>query len=90
MFWPTILFGADATFIDIVTRGGPIAALLGIILYGGFKKNPWWVFGWVYRDMENRCQATADEKNDWRDIALAGSHIANTLAEREKERGNRR
>lgn len=84
----TLVFAAGdgSTFIDIVTRGGPIAALLGIILFGGFKKEPWWVFGWVFRDLAARHERLREEKNDWRDMALAGTHIANTLAEREKSR----
>lgn len=85
LFW--LLAAGDSTIIDIATRGGPIAALLAAILYGGFKNNPWWVFGWVYRDLELRHKQRGEESNDWRDLALEGTHIASTLAKRERARG---
>lgn len=25
-----------------------------LVLYGGMKQKPWWVFGWVYRQSETR------------------------------------
>lgn len=48
---------------------GPFGTLVLslVILFGGWKR--WWVFGWHYRE-------TLAEKNEWKEIALRGTKIA--------------
>lgn len=48
---------------------GPFGTLVLalVILFGGWKR--WWVFGWHYRE-------TVEEKNEWKEIALRGTKIA--------------
>jgi hypothetical protein len=46
-------------------NSGGVVALLALILFGGWKEQPWWVFGREYR----RCSA---ELEHWRDIAMRG------------------
>lgn len=48
----------------IVNTGG-VVALLIVILYGGWKASPWWVFGREFRAM-------AQERDHWREIAWRG------------------
>lgn len=49
---------------------GPAGALVLAltILFGGFKKTPWWVFGWTYRGV-------VEEKDEWKRLALRGSEV---------------
>lgn len=83
-----LIADAGSTFIDVASKGGPIAAILAIILYGGFKENPWWVFGWVYRDLLVRHERLRQEKDAWRDSQLAAVNVALNLTEKEKGSGN--
>ena len=69
--------------VDLIVRGG-LATLLIVILYGGFKKEPWWVFGWVYREAERRNTLIMDEMAAWREAALAGTEAAKVLAAKTK------
>ena len=46
-----------------------VAALLFVILVGGSKKAPWWVFGWLY-------QERVKEANEWKKLALRGTGLA--------------
>jgi hypothetical protein len=59
--------------LKYVSQAGVLGFLI-IVLYGGYKK--WWVFGWLYRESEARTVKTEKERDDWRDIALHGSTIA--------------
>ena len=71
----------DSLLIDLATRSGPVAALLIIILYGGFKQNPWWVFGWVYRDLLRRYNRRGEQLDKWWDTAQKATATATTTAE---------
>lgn len=46
-------------------NSGGVVALLVLILYGGWKAAPWWVFGREFRAM-------AEERDRWRDLAMRG------------------
>jgi len=61
------------SIFDLISKGGVIALLISIV-YGGYKK--WWVFGWIYKESESRTAKAEGERDDWRDIALHGTHIA--------------
>lgn len=79
-----LLYSASTDWLDIVKQGGPLAALLGFILYGGFKEKPWWVFGWTYRDLLSRHDRLRQEKDAWRDSALAAGNVSLWLSKKEK------
>ena len=55
---------------DYADRLGVVAMLIVIIL-GGFRG--WWVWGRDYKKMEQ-------EKNDWRNLALSGTELADRLS----------
>jgi hypothetical protein len=46
-------------------NSGGVVALLALILYGGWKASPWWVFGREYRTL-------LAERDHWREIAWRG------------------
>lgn len=50
-----------------VIRDAGVTGLLLFALIGGFRK--WWVFGWQYKDV-------LEEKEEWKTLALGGTHLA--------------
>lgn len=69
-------FLADVTIADLlkyISQGG-VLGLLTLILFGGYKR--WWVFGWLYKEAQDRTIKAEKEKDDWRDIALHGTSLA--------------
>jgi len=75
-----LLADAAQTWIDLATQSGPVAALLAIIIYGGFKRSPWWVFGWVYRDLERRHHRRGEQLDKWWEMSHTVQMTAETLA----------
>jgi hypothetical protein len=75
-----LLADSGTTFLDYASRGGVIG-LLAIILYGGFKKEPWWVFGWVYRDLESRYERRGVQLDKWWETARKATITAEALAQ---------
>jgi hypothetical protein len=64
--------------VDLATHNGPFAGLLLLILWGGFKEKPWWVFGWMYSDLLDRY----NERGERLDQLYDQSRAAVTAAER--------
>lgn len=75
-----MILGADP-LVDYASRGG-LVGLLIIILYGGFKDKPWWVFGWVYRDLQERHRKQSQRQDQLLAIATHGTIAAEALAEK--------
>lgn len=76
MFHLALMLAADPGLADIlkyISQGG-VLGILVIILLGGYRK--WWVFGWQYKESEQRTSKAEHERDDWRDIALHGTNIA--------------
>lgn len=46
-----------------------IALLLFLILVGGSRPDPWWVFGWLFKERTK-------ERNEWKKLALSGTGLA--------------
>lgn len=88
-----IVAAGEDVLIDLATRSGPVAALLLIILWGGFKKEPWWVFGWVYRDLLERYERRGEALDKWWETARRATSTAEILAATktsdEKDKGGR-
>lgn len=60
------------TIIHYVNTGGVVAILI-IILLGGAKK--WWVFGWQYKDLEERTKRVEESNVMWMQLALRGANV---------------
>lgn len=76
-----MLLAADdaASFLDYVSRGG-VVGLLIVILYGGFRREPWWVFGWVYRDLLGRYVRRGEQLDRWWETAQKATATAQELS----------
>jgi hypothetical protein len=59
--------------IKAVSDLGVIGILVAVI-FGGYRG--WWVFGWQFKDLKQREKAATKERDDWRDLALRGTNIA--------------
>lgn len=69
----------DALFEWILKNWNEItlAILLIVLLYGGSRPEPWWVFGWLFKER-------TIERNEWKKVALRGigqTHRAVSAAE---------
>lgn len=62
--------------IDLLTGPGGALVFALVILWAGAKK--YWVFGWVYKGVE-------EEKNEWKNVALRGTKIAEKVVHRAEE-----
>jgi hypothetical protein len=60
-------------FFKYVNDGG-VFGLFTLILVGGFRK--WWTWGWAYSEMEARLRQVEQERDDWRQLALHGTSLA--------------
>ena len=59
--------------LDIVNTVGLVGVLV-MILWGGAKRL--WVYGWYYREQQQYQIRLVRERNEWRDIALRGTVLA--------------
>jgi hypothetical protein len=76
----SLVLAGDPSFLDYASKGGVIGLAL-IILYGGFKEKPWWVYGWVYREVVDRNTQLTKEQERLVAIASRQTNIVETLAE---------
>lgn len=74
--------GSPVSIYDLITRGG-VPALLFVVLYGSYKR--WWVWGWQVKDLEERMETLRGEKNEWKEIALHSTNLAESLDKLRKE-----
>lgn len=65
--------GLTITEVWKLIQSGGLMGLLVFILAGGYRG--WWVFGWQYKESEDRVTKAEAERDDWRDIALHGTNI---------------
>lgn len=63
-------------WISLIERFGVLVVLLVLILYTGYKRV--WVWGYQLRDCET-------ERKEWKDLALTGTKIAETVAASRQE-----
>lgn len=57
-----------------ILRDAGIIGLLVVVLAGGFRK--WWVWGWTYTDLVEDKRRVEQERDDWRQLALHGTSLA--------------
>jgi hypothetical protein len=71
-----LLLDAGITFAELlklISQGGVLGILI-FMVFGGYKQ--WWVFGWTYREEKERTSKAEKERDDWRDLALHGTNLA--------------
>lgn len=73
-----------AELFKYVNDGGVIGLMI-VILAGGFRR--WWVWGWAYKDMEIAKAKMEQERDDWRQLALHGTSLAEQTVNLFKSRG---
>jgi hypothetical protein len=56
-----------ADVYSLLNSGGLLAGLI-LVLFGGWKRDPWWVFGREFRRVE-------EERDRWRDVAWKGVNV---------------
>lgn len=64
------------TVFDWIQSGGIIGVLVFVIL-GGARR--WWVFGWQYRDLQERCEKIETSNAMWMQLALRGVNVTEKL-----------
>lgn len=72
------------SILHIVQTGG-VTGLLLVIILGGIRR--WWVFGWIYKESEERCEMVAKERDEWKALALRSTNLAESLSELQKYKG---
>lgn len=68
-FSPTSIF-------DYIQSGGIIAVLVFVII-GGAKR--WWVFGWQYKELLERCEKVQTSNEVWMNLALRGVNVTERI-----------
>lgn len=63
--------GLDTVFHYINTTG--VVGLLVLIIVGGSRK--WWVFGWQFKDVEERLSKVEESNSMWMQLALRGVNV---------------
>lgn len=72
---------SGAEFIELADKLGVVALLL-LIMVGGARR--WWVFGWTYNDLSTQHETLRGEKNEWKELALRSTNLAESLNELRK------
>ena len=62
----------EQQFVELILGPGGLLVALIFALIGGFRG--WWVFGRVFRDMQ-------EERDEWRRLALQSTNLAEKSAE---------
>jgi hypothetical protein len=70
-------FAPNSVF-DWIQSGGIIGLLL-FILVGGARK--WWVFGWQYKDLDERLEKIEQSNTMWMQLALRGVNVTEKLVD---------
>lgn len=55
--------------LRLISAGGLLPFLL-LVLYGGWRSQPFWVFGREHRKLEHRLEKTEKDLEHWRDVAV--------------------
>lgn len=71
------------SLVDIISQGGAVG-LLAFFLIAGFKG--WIVWGREFNREVTRRQEVEKERNDWRELALRGTNLAESLTQVQERR----
>jgi hypothetical protein len=71
------------SLVDIISQGGAVG-LLAFFLVAGFKG--WIVWGREFNRETQRRKEVEQERNDWRDLALRGTNLAESLTQVQERR----
>lgn len=71
------------SIVDIISQGGAVG-LLAFFLVAGFKG--WIVWGREFNREVERRKEVEHERNDWRDLALRGTNLAESLTQVQERR----
>jgi hypothetical protein len=55
--------------LRLISAGGLLPFLL-LVLYGGWRSSPFWVFGREHRKLEHRLEKTERDLEHWREVAM--------------------
>lgn len=64
------------SILDWINSGG-IIGLLAFIIISGTRR--WWVFGWQYKDLEDRFKKVEESNTMWMQVALRGVHVTEQI-----------
>jgi hypothetical protein len=67
--------GIDQIFHYINTTG--VIGILVLIILGGQRK--WWVFGWQYKDQNERLEKVEQSNIMWMQLALRGANVTEQI-----------
>lgn len=71
--------------LRLISAGGLLPFLL-LVLYGGWRSTPFWVFGREHRKLEHRLEKTEKDLEHWREVAIramtATEKAVDTIEER--------
>lgn len=71
------------SLVDIISQGGAVG-LLAFFLAAGFKG--WIVWGREFNREVERRKEVESERNDWRELALRGTNLAESLTQVQERR----
>lgn len=71
-------WGLDEIF-NFLNKGGMLGVLVLIIVSGAMKK---WVFGWQYKDLEQRLSKVEESNLMWMQLALRGANVTETVVKK--------
>lgn len=71
------------SIVDIISQGGAVG-LLAFFLVAGFKG--WIVWGREFQREVGRREEVEKERNDWRELALRGTNLAESLTQVQERR----
>lgn len=65
-----------------------VTFVLIVIVYGAYRR--WWVPKWVYDEKTNQLESMRSEKDEWKEIALRSTNLAETMGQIRQYGGGRR
>jgi hypothetical protein len=71
------------SLVDIISQGGAVG-ILAFFLVAGFKG--WIVWGREFNREVERRREVEEERNDWRELALRGTNLAESLTQVQERR----